>query len=742
MNNRWFYRLLFSYLPIFFVITSLLVLFSFMSIRWISHKETDRANELFTRQIMKLIDNSLSAIDQKILNETISNTAFRKFFEETEEDNSYTGFLVTTDYIRTLIHTTPLITDLYLFRYEDNAIITRDSRIGLDKFMDREFILSLEGQSLFYRWTDVRTIQEKNAVTNEMMEKTVISLVRKVPILTGKQGLIIVNIQTRQLQRLIHDFSGSDVNLTALYDRRGKEITDMSERRVKHFNPTTMLSSEYTGWTMESAVKKDGWFAFSDAVSVVWFVTWAVVLLIGAIWCIYVTQRNYVPIKTLLHRLSLYPNSKQKGLSSDKKDEFGIIGSALDHLIEQTEHAFKELEETRSLKQKRCFMNLLDGASAANPIDLDSEPAMLFQSPVRIHAVVIEIDGHHEFVQRYSAKDQFLLKFVLQNVWKEISTSRGLRIWSDWVTVYQLTALVFVNDTVGSTDIHGLCEEAHEWVKKNLQYNVSIGVGREVGCHDEIHITYDEALIAMKSKFSQGGNRIFYSQNSPADPRSDLLEPLAIIRRLARSIARAEEQWEYDFGLFLNSIRTRGLNKEDIISLMKLTLVTIDQEMMQFSEQYKELWDREAMVPLQQSLENEDTFDGIGLYYREILGAIHSRLKELREKRGNHEWIMQIRRYIEDNYGNPNLSLMLLETHFQINGSYLSRIFKEEVGIKLNEYMVDVRIHAAKRMIVETQEAIQDIAVKVGYLHTMSFIRVFKKVVGLTPGDFRKRNAS
>jgi AraC-like DNA-binding protein len=44
----------------------------------------------------------------------------------------------------------------------------------------------------------------------------------------------------------------------------------------------------------------------------------------------------------------------------------------------------------------------------------------------------------------------------------------------------------------------------------------------------------------------------------------------------------------------------------------------------------------------------------------------------------------------------------------------------------------------AKRLLRETDEPIQDIAMQVGYLHSISFGRTFKKVVGVTPGDFRK----
>jgi YesN/AraC family two-component response regulator len=55
--------------------------------------------------------------------------------------------------------------------------------------------------------------------------------------------------------------------------------------------------------------------------------------------------------------------------------------------------------------------------------------------------------------------------------------------------------------------------------------------------------------------------------------------------------------------------------------------------------------------------------------------------------------------------------------------------------------MVLSRIEKAKQLLKETQETVQDISVQVGYVYTMSFIRVFKKTTGLTPGEYRKLSA-
>ncbi|MNY35486.1 HTH-type transcriptional regulator YesS [compost metagenome] len=75
---------------------------------------------------------------------------------------------------------------------------------------------------------------------------------------------------------------------------------------------------------------------------------------------------------------------------------------------------------------------------------------------------------------------------------------------------------------------------------------------------------------------------------------------------------------------------------------------------------------------------------------------------------------------------------------FDVNTKTLSRIFKEEIGEKFVDYLARIRTEHAKQLLEETTEPVQLISEKVGYLYPMSFIRVFKKIVGTTPGDYRK----
>ena len=69
---------------------------------------------------------------------------------------------------------------------------------------------------------------------------------------------------------------------------------------------------------------------------------------------------------------------------------------------------------------------------------------------------------------------------------------------------------------------------------------------------------------------------------------------------------------------------------------------------------------------------------------------------------------------------------------------YLSRIFKEETGSTFQEYVSAVRIEKAKQLILRGDLRLSDIALMVGYEDQSYFTKVFRRLVGCSPSQFRK----
>lgn len=97
----------------------------------------------------------------------------------------------------------------------------------------------------------------------------------------------------------------------------------------------------------------------------------------------------------------------------------------------------------------------------------------------------------------------------------------------------------------------------------------------------------------------------------------------------------------------------------------------------------------------------------------------------------------QILDLIEEHWSDPNLSLQFMADQFQMSTSNFSYHFKKTIGQNFKEYIDHLRINQSINLLKNSEQSIESIALRVGYLNASSFIRSFKKIIGMTPGQYR-----
>ena len=96
----------------------------------------------------------------------------------------------------------------------------------------------------------------------------------------------------------------------------------------------------------------------------------------------------------------------------------------------------------------------------------------------------------------------------------------------------------------------------------------------------------------------------------------------------------------------------------------------------------------------------------------------------------------RIEHYLRKNYA-EHITNQTLGSVFGYVPSYVSMLFRREYGISPSEYLTDIRIEQAKRMLLENPNAlIRDVALDVGFKSQHHFSRTFKNHEGLWPSDF------
>ena len=104
----------------------------------------------------------------------------------------------------------------------------------------------------------------------------------------------------------------------------------------------------------------------------------------------------------------------------------------------------------------------------------------------------------------------------------------------------------------------------------------------------------------------------------------------------------------------------------------------------------------------------------------------------------NQDIAHQIEKFISNNLSG-DLSNAMLCRHFLISRTKLYQLSKEHFGMSITQYITVMRVERAKSLLTETDNSIKDIADRVGISDYNYFCKLFKKMTGLTPGNFRRR---
>ena len=110
----------------------------------------------------------------------------------------------------------------------------------------------------------------------------------------------------------------------------------------------------------------------------------------------------------------------------------------------------------------------------------------------------------------------------------------------------------------------------------------------------------------------------------------------------------------------------------------------------------------------------------------------------LREQRRGHggQVVHQVQKYIDDHF-DEDVNLTALAARFYIDSSQLSREFKKNVGINLNRYIRQTRLHHAAVLLSNTDMRMSDVSRRVGYDNPDYFMKLFREEYNMTPSDYR-----
>lgn len=125
----------------------------------------------------------------------------------------------------------------------------------------------------------------------------------------------------------------------------------------------------------------------------------------------------------------------------------------------------------------------------------------------------------------------------------------------------------------------------------------------------------------------------------------------------------------------------------------------------------------------------------IRAYYQEADKYTAGKYRQLSEKMAKP--VEETIRFVRRRYGEA-ISLEDAAQQAGVSASYLSRVFKEKTGSGFSEYLTQVRIEESQRLLSMTSLSVKEIAMQVGYPDEKYYAKLFKKMTGIKPSDYRR----
>ncbi|WP_342985000.1 response regulator transcription factor [Clostridium saudiense] len=122
-----------------------------------------------------------------------------------------------------------------------------------------------------------------------------------------------------------------------------------------------------------------------------------------------------------------------------------------------------------------------------------------------------------------------------------------------------------------------------------------------------------------------------------------------------------------------------------------------------------------------------------------LIDKINNFFKLLEEKNNNNKPILNILKFIHENYADVNLSLEEISKNIFLTPAHICVIFKDHTNTTVNKYITEYRLDKAKTLLQDPSIKMNEIASSVGYRDGNYFAKIFKKEVGYSPSEYRRK---
>ncbi|MGG4552698.1 response regulator [Paenibacillus humicus] len=349
---------------------------------------------------------------------------------------------------------------------------------------------------------------------------------------------------------------------------------------------------------------------------------------------------------------------------------------------------------------------------------------------------LLETDADLSGASHWEERERKLVHFALNNIIKEtIEEAAGNALMFHKEGQFG----ILVQHETPREPIQ-LAEDLHGKINSYLKLKVSIGIGSAVSDTEEAEHSYRTALKALRRKYFFGLNRVIEndrwdseSSESPGSLGHTLIQLQGSLVKALTSQQR--EQICVLTQQLLSLIKQQaGGSKNVAVSNVYNMILVLEQEMSHIGVSIDQ--SHQESSTLLDRLSAHCTYEGVE---REVEALVQQIYEQIARKLTNKEAVQlgEIKAYIEEHY-KENITLDSMASMIYMNPYYFSSFFKKHTGQNFKQYLTEVRMKHAVRLLLETDMMIYEISDRVGYNNARHFSDMFKKMYGKLPQEYKQ----
>lgn len=764
MKQKIFHFWVYSYLCIL-AIPMLISLVVLLQSRNMLDEEVVRANDALLTQIQETIDNQIKDIQRMGMQLSFEPKLVRYLKDPSLQDPSTRlAAIELIDTLRAYAISNGTISDFYIYIKPYGYALTTTTLLENDLLFR---LLHEESGMTYGKWEEWVQGYHPGTFLNPGLElgggADSLAYVQSVPMQDGvKAGAtLVVLLNQERLTQAISNIQlaaeggvmlvrrdgrlffatgeippGDSLPLENLPGNKGSRSFKAGEKSFT----LSYLGSTQQDWQYVSVVPTEIYQGKADFLRNLILASMCFCLLLGGGLAYWLAVRNYRPIRRMMSLVSANVKDNMK----DMKNEFSVLHAYLtENVSVQEEMGMRQREEQR-LARSSFLVRLLKGK-----VNTEDALAQAF----RTFALTFETGGfavlliHLEdysalFRSRESSDPDKELQFVdliVTNITEELVNRKHVAF-----TVRidgMIACLVNVRGVPadGQSDLLRAASEAEEFLRSKFFIRCSIGISEVSVGWATIPRCYEQAQEAIEYRFVLGANQIIpYAIISR--PQTELYYPLDMERQLMNLMAIGS--YEEAAAVIQDILQANFENGAMSVQLGKLLMFELVGTMLKAVEQMQ-LSTGEMMREKSNLIRQLTECSSFAQIEAEIYGFLKLVCDYMQQKKKSHNHALkdELVAYIDGHLDDAGINLSVLSAAFNITASYLSKFFKEQTGENLLEYLNKRRVEKAKQLLVATEDTISDITEQCGFTNSNTFIRVFKKCEGITPGQYRQKEA-